>query len=252
MDILRPMPKALAVAALLSLAASARADRADDEIARAHFATGVSYYDSGRYDSAVKEFREAYRLSHRPLLLFNIARAYEKMGDAGRASGYYRRYLESEPSTNERTDIELKLAQFAPRVGELVVHSDPPGAEILIDGDEVGTAPLGAQPLTVGKHEVIARSDRFAPISGTVQVNAGATVTVTVDQRNGRLRGEGATTTAAPGERPRWLWPVIGSVGAAVVVAVVLGLVLGLGTGTDFNAFGRGTCGMGCTVVEFK
>src|SRR4051812_27025680 len=91
----RPMRNAaLALALFATLAAGpARGDNTDDEIARAHFATGLSYYDSDRFASAVKEFLESYRLSKRPELLYNIARSYEKLGDPGHAVVYYRKFL---------------------------------------------------------------------------------------------------------------------------------------------------------------
>src|SRR2546428_12630625 len=95
---------------ILLWAAAARADNPDEEIARAHFQTGLAYYDSDRFAPAVKEFLEAYRISHRPALLFNIARSYEKLDDAGRATHFYKRYLEALPQSSERHQIENTLA----------------------------------------------------------------------------------------------------------------------------------------------
>ena len=46
----------------------------DVEAAKAHFAAGSAYYDQANYGDAVKEFNEAYRLSKRIDLLYNIAK----------------------------------------------------------------------------------------------------------------------------------------------------------------------------------
>jgi len=240
----------LALAGALSAPQDAFADNADEEIARAHFQTGLSYYDSNRFEPAVKEFLEAYRLSRRPALLYNIGRTYEKLDDPGRATVYYRRYLDAEPSAIERTEIATKLVNFAPRVGELAVKSEPAGAEIAIDGETIGYAPIERQSLTAGTHEVSARGERFAA-TVKVTVEAGVLQTATVDVKRGTVDVE-RPRPETPRTSRRWLWPVLGGVGAAVLAAVVVGLVFGL-SGTDYSALGRGTClGSGCVVVEPK
>ncbi|MSP63214.1 MAG: hypothetical protein EXR72_23315 [Myxococcales bacterium] len=60
---------------LLALGAPAAAGEADDEIARTHFACGMTYFRAERSDPSVKEFLEAYRLSRRPDFLSNIGLA---------------------------------------------------------------------------------------------------------------------------------------------------------------------------------
>src|SRR5437899_1656741 len=60
------------LAALLLVGSVAHA--ADEDIAKAHFNLGLSYYDSGRFEPAAKEFLEAYRLAPRPGMLYNLAR----------------------------------------------------------------------------------------------------------------------------------------------------------------------------------
>lgn len=53
-------------------------DGTDDERAEAHFVSGRAYYERARYEDAAREFSESYRLSPRPELLENAARAYER------------------------------------------------------------------------------------------------------------------------------------------------------------------------------
>ncbi len=54
------------------------AQRSDDDLARAHFDSGSAYYEQGRYEEAARAFMESFELSHRPALLENAARAYER------------------------------------------------------------------------------------------------------------------------------------------------------------------------------
>ena len=73
----------LIIALLLLGAPLARAE--DRSLARAHFMTGRSYYDQGRYAEALKEFQEAYRLSKRIGFLYNIGVCQEKLGQLDEA-----------------------------------------------------------------------------------------------------------------------------------------------------------------------
>src|SRR5207344_535884 len=52
-----------------------------DQQARTHFELGRGAYDEGRYRDAWAEFREAYRLSQRPELLFNIGQTADRLGE---------------------------------------------------------------------------------------------------------------------------------------------------------------------------
>lgn len=68
------------------VASSVRAQEPSSDVAaRSHFESGRAYFDRARYDDAVREFEEAYRLSNRHQLLLNIARSYEAAGEVERA-----------------------------------------------------------------------------------------------------------------------------------------------------------------------
>jgi tetratricopeptide (TPR) repeat protein len=62
------------------------APSADTETeARALFANGQRMYDEGRYEQAIVAFLRAYELSQRPALLYNLANAYERLGNLEQA-----------------------------------------------------------------------------------------------------------------------------------------------------------------------
>jgi tetratricopeptide (TPR) repeat protein len=54
-------------------------------------------YREGRYDAAIVLLSEAYLLSHEPILLYNIGRAYEGAGREADALDAYRRYVDAAP-----------------------------------------------------------------------------------------------------------------------------------------------------------
>ena len=108
--------RALAALALVwSLARPALAMSEEDERAKAHFLAGQSYYDQASYADALKEFNEAYRLSKKSALLYNIARCFEGLGQLGDAVNMLERYLTDEPATPDRTSIEERIHNLKER-----------------------------------------------------------------------------------------------------------------------------------------
>ena len=87
----------------------AQLSRSDQEAAKAHFLAGSSYYESANYADAVKEFNEAYRLSKRPDLLYNIALCYERLSDYDNAISTLKRYLIEKPTAPDRNIIESRV-----------------------------------------------------------------------------------------------------------------------------------------------
>jgi tetratricopeptide (TPR) repeat protein len=228
---------ALLVAALCSGRAGAdeRPAGADEEIARAHFATGLSYYGSGRFEPAVREFVEAYRLSHRAELLYNIARAYEKLGDPARTVEYYRSYLAGQPAAPERREVARAIERFSARVATLEVSSRQPGAAVLLDGEVRGATPLELM-VNPGKHEVVAR--RTGQLDGRAEVVIGPRQRLTLQVNPGDV----------PPPPPPRRWPiVVGVTAAAAVAAVVAALAIAFG-GTDNAADARARCTGSCVL----
>jgi len=88
------------------------------EQAKALYANGKSLYDEGLYDQAVKAFEESYSLSGQPALLFNIANAFERLGDLGSALdalNWYRIYVMDE---KEQERIARRINNMEDRLEE--------------------------------------------------------------------------------------------------------------------------------------
>lgn len=106
---------ALAAAAVLALSSPARAQQPEPpdpkkiEEAKQHFAKGRELYDAGDKQGAVEEFKEAYKLSKNPLLLYNIGLVYDELHDKPLAVHYYEKFLELAPD-NEKTKENKALA----------------------------------------------------------------------------------------------------------------------------------------------
>lgn len=96
-----------------------------DEQARTLFQEGRDNFNDGRFEEAVLNWEKAYALSERPLILFNLAEAYERVGEfdaALNALEAYRPHAEKSEeaqvdaridSLRTRASIETKEKQAA-------------------------------------------------------------------------------------------------------------------------------------------
>jgi|GEM_PF-1061019 len=80
-----------------------------DSVARQHFQWGGEAYARGNFDDAIREFREAHRLSGRPLLLFNLYLAYRDARRDVEARDTLRDYLALVPDARNRGQLEARL-----------------------------------------------------------------------------------------------------------------------------------------------
>src|SRR5579862_1302983 len=103
----------LVLAAALACAAPAlAADQKDKEAqARELYQKALAHYDLAEYDKAVDEFKEAYELTNKPELLFNLAQAYRAKKDWTNALHFYRTYLARRPQAANRADVEAFIKE---------------------------------------------------------------------------------------------------------------------------------------------
>jgi tetratricopeptide (TPR) repeat protein len=87
----------------------------DEERAKAHFLAGQSYYDQASYTDALKEFGEAFRISRRPALLYNIARCYEGLEQYDKAIENLQAYLREVPQAEDREAVQSRIKNLQDR-----------------------------------------------------------------------------------------------------------------------------------------
>lgn len=100
----------LVIAVALCFAARAHAD--DRTEARAHYQAGVKLYSGGDYQGAIREFSAAQQLLPADLNNYNLALCYDKLGDADPAIQYYRAFLDKQPGTEKRAEIEASVSRL--------------------------------------------------------------------------------------------------------------------------------------------
>jgi len=74
------------------------------------YAQGAAAYARGDFAAAAQGFARTYEIFPAPEMAYNLARVYERMGDAPQALRYFERVLQSNPSAAQRTDIEHRVA----------------------------------------------------------------------------------------------------------------------------------------------
>jgi tetratricopeptide (TPR) repeat protein len=212
------------------------------DAARARYDAGAAAYAAGQYQRAIQEFREADRIAPRPALSFNIARAYDKLGDEARALEFFRQYLRRDPNAKTATETRARITALeavlqARGVQQLSVYSSPPGASLRIDDRLVGVTPWTGE-LAPGKH----RLSLTAPGSSetTREIDLPRAEAMDVDMSLGPEQGGAPVPTRSPvssgassppgvvasektSETARfgvWPWVAIGAGGAALVTSL--------------------------------
>lgn len=94
----------------------AQAQAEDDESrARELFQNGVILYEEAQYEDAIIAWREAYRLSEAPVLLFNISDAWERLGNLEEALSFLNRYRALAPA-DERETLDRRIRNLERRL----------------------------------------------------------------------------------------------------------------------------------------
>src|SRR5512134_1262829 len=110
------MPRArhlVAFAVAMALAAPAAAQPTDPAKAKAKaldlYAESRTQYEAGAFEQAAQLLRDAYALYPEPILLYNLARALEGMGDTRGAVEQYEKYLATATDIKDRGAIERRV-----------------------------------------------------------------------------------------------------------------------------------------------
>ncbi len=92
---------------------SARPTPQQIERARTLFTEGSAHYEAGRLHEALEAFLGSWQTVRNPLLAYNVARTYERLGDADNGIRFYGYYLRNgRPTAEERAETERRIADL--------------------------------------------------------------------------------------------------------------------------------------------
>ena len=150
----------------------------DDARAATHFRAATSYFTEERFEKALEEFKEAYRLSRRPQMLYNIGLTLERLGRWSEAAEAHEEFLELAPADPQAEAARERLTRSRDRAqreastgsGDPVVE---PAARVSDATARVSAAPAprpedggpSVAPLAVGGWVVGGASVAFGVVS---------------------------------------------------------------------------------------
>lgn len=146
------------------------------ERARGLFQQGVAAYREGKFYEAVAIFLQTQRIYPDTQLCFNIARAYENLGNGSAALRYYRDYLRQADRPSDGAEVRERVRKLEQQVAQrgvqqLTVLSQPEAATVLLDGKPVGITPWTGETYP-GKHRLALTLEGHAAQEQVVEVDA--------------------------------------------------------------------------------
>lgn len=161
--------------AALCVTGLARADETAKTKARQHFKQGVELFDQRRFGDALSEFQQSYSLFPVYSTLYNVGQVQVALGHPVEAVEAFDKFLVqggASISQDQRARVEAELKTQRERVGDIKLDVTPQGAEIRVDGESVGQAPIkNAIKVAAGHHRVEAMLDGYRTERSEVDVS---------------------------------------------------------------------------------
>jgi hypothetical protein len=192
----------LLIAVLAAPVPAAAQQPAADEAGRAeaqrHFEQGVTLMQQENWETALLEFQRSLELYPTRNALFNLGMCQKALFRYVEAMATFQQFLDryrDQADQEQLRTVAAAMQELRGLIGELLVNVNVPGAEILVDGLSVGTAPLAeAVEVSAGQRRIEARLDGYAPAQRLLPVTAGerlaVDLTLTEIARVGALRVE--------------------------------------------------------------
>jgi len=143
---------------------------------KARYERGATAYSAGHYKDAIDLFLQADALAPSAALSFNIARAYEKIGDDASSLQWFRDFRRRAPDAKNGLEVDERIhgleGVLAKKgVQQLTVLSTPLGATVIVDEQPVGVTPYTGQ-LPPGAHRVVLSLKGYADSAQKVELAA--------------------------------------------------------------------------------
>lgn len=224
------MNRLCATVALLAVLLGPAASRATDgdlaALQTLHDEAG-RLFDEGRFDEALAKYQACLDGGLPRELLYLIGRCHQEMERWAEARDAFREYLAGETSNPEavgRAKLALRMVEERLATGTLLLAVTPFGAVVLLDGAEVGQAPLAPLDVAPGPHSLRVEAEGHEPAVREVTVEGGGRTQLTVELTAATTAPE--AEAAAPTRYSPWTWVTLGS-GLALLAGGTTSYLLG-------------------------
>lgn len=195
----------------LVLAASAAHAQTPDALE----ASGSKHFELAEYQAAIADFKEAFRISDRPELLFNIAQAYRLANDCVQARTFYKTYLRRVPDAPNAAKVKERIDELEACANQAAVAAPPP------DAAPVVVAPPIAPPIATRERTWKTKAGFASLGAGALGVGVGVVFALRGRSKADALRDACAIECTAETAR------TLDDAGAAANRNAVVGLVVG-------------------------
>ncbi len=167
------VPHAVAVG-LVFIAVTAVVHADEKEEAKTHFQNGFSMMELEDFAGAAVEFEASVAKFPTKNAMFNLGMCLKAMHKYPRALQVFRNILTQfggDLDSEMQSEVRKNIASINKMIAQMEVNTNIPGASVLVDGEVVGTTPLG-QPLVIGagEHRIRVSLVGYEDIEKTVAV----------------------------------------------------------------------------------
>jgi hypothetical protein len=135
------------------------------EDARRAFSQGIVDFESGNYAQALTAFELSFQLHKNPGVLYNVGLSLQALGRLGESRETFARYLEQgHPPDDRRAAVEKRMEEMLAQMATLTFVELPDGAQVRVDGRDVGVAPLAPLRVDPGKHIVEVAAEGYLTV----------------------------------------------------------------------------------------
>ncbi|MDD5308426.1 MAG: PEGA domain-containing protein [Deltaproteobacteria bacterium] len=169
-----------------------------------HFENGTTMMQAEDFAGAAVEFEASINEYPTKNALYNLGMCQKALHRYPQALASFRRALREfgdAMSPDEKSETEANIAAISKIIGEVDIAVNVEGALVSVDGDEVGTSPLGKPViLGAGEHRIKVSRTGYGTVEQTVTLVSGSKEKVKID-----LQAESAAAPVpapVPGSAP--------------------------------------------------
>lgn len=129
-----------------------------------------------QYERALIAYQKALAASGNSQVYYAIAAAEEKLGKTKDAVLHYRKVTLEVTGNAKLVDLaNQRLGELAMAVGLFTATSDPPNADLSLDGQSIGKTPM-ADPIVLdpGNYTLVISADGYQPLEVKLAIEAGS------------------------------------------------------------------------------
>jgi len=155
---------------------------AQKQHAKELYQKGVAAYRAGQFSDAIDKLLDADRVMPNAAFSYNIALAYQAMGDERSALRWLRGYLRQSTKKDEKAAEKVRLLEAelqAKGLQQVTVLSKPGGATLRIDGSVLGLTPFTTE-IVPGSHYVTLTLDGYKTVQKSLELRPERSVDVDI------------------------------------------------------------------------